>query len=51
VWQTAPMPMIPYQASMWRPVFQARVATRSPGFTPQASSALDTRLARSWIAA
>jgi predicted phage tail protein len=34
VWQTAPMPMIAYQASTWAWVFQARVATRSPVFTP-----------------
>ena len=49
VWHTAPMPMMPYQASMWRAVFQARVPTRSPGLIPRASSAFDTRLARSRI--
>ncbi len=47
---TAPMPMMPYQASMWSAVFQARVAIRSPGCTPQAFSAFDTRLARPWMA-
>ncbi len=49
VWQTAPIPMTPYQVSICLSVFQARVATRSPGAIPQALRALDTRRARSWI--
>jgi hypothetical protein len=47
VWQTAPIPMIPNQASMWRALFIASVATRSPGRIPFASNADEKRRARS----
>ncbi len=51
VWQTAPIPMIPYQTSRCRQLFQARVATRSPGLTPISSRAFETRLALAWTSA
>ena len=49
MWQTAPMPMTPYQVSMCRAVFQPSVATRSPGWMPSSLRAWVTCLARPWI--
>ncbi len=46
VWQTAPIPMMPYQTSRWREVFQARVPTLSPGWIPRSMRALEVFLAR-----
>jgi hypothetical protein len=47
VWQIVPMPMMPYQHSRWRAVFQAMVAMRSPSLMPTRSSACETLSARS----
>ena len=38
--------MMPYQASRWRQVFQAMVATRSPSLIPSRSSRCETFSAR-----
>ncbi len=46
VWQTAPMPVIAYQASKCAWVFQARVATRSPILTPSPANTDETRWLR-----
>ncbi len=51
VWQMAPIPMMPYQASRWRQVFQAMVATRSPSLMPSRSSRCATFSARVRISA
>ncbi len=51
VWQIAPMPMMPYQHSRWRAVFQAMVATRSPSLMPSRCSICETFSARLWISA
>ena len=45
VWQTAPIPIIPYQHSRCRPLFMAIVATRSPGTMPSDTSADEKRRA------
>ena len=51
VWQTAPMPITPYQTSMWRPLFHASVATRSPALIPHSASRWLTCFARRWMSA
>ncbi len=45
----APIPIMPYQASRWRQVFQASVATRSPSLMPSRSSRWATLSARARI--
>jgi hypothetical protein len=40
------MHIVPYQVSMWRVVFQASVAIRSPFWTPSAKSAFEHCRAR-----
>ncbi len=51
VWQIAPMPEMAYQASTWRQLFQASVATRSPIPIPSMLSRLAPRSARRRIVA
>jgi hypothetical protein len=50
VWSTAPIVGIAQYASTWRAWFHAKVATRSPDFTPRRTSAFDNRAARAHVA-